>query len=350
MNLHVPQSVQTQNELKMLAAVSTQIISPRESKPIVSVVQDVTLGIYRITKDDVRVSEKQLFNLLMTNSRFNGILPKPYEINGKEESWSGKQLLSGIIPPTVNIKMANKHHNPDKVGGDKDNFVIVEQGQIIQGTFDKTIYQTRTAGLIHSVYNDNGQDETRNLFDNTQKLICDWLVYSGFSVGVSDLIVDDATKKEMNQVIDNMKVEVYDIMKKIHQGTFENKSIKSNNDFFEQEVNKLLNGAINKVGKIGLNNIDDNNRMINMVKSGSKGSAINIAQMISSLGQQNVDGRRISYGFDDRTLPHYTKYDDGPEARGFVESSFIEGLSPSEYFLHAIGGREGLIFNSIVSY
>ena len=123
-------------------------------------------------------------------------------------------------------------------------------------------------------------------------------------------------------------------MREIHEGTFKNESVKTNNDYFEQEVNKHLNDAIKTVGKIGLKNIGDDNRMINMVKSKSKGSAINIAQMISSLGQQNVDGKRILYGFDDRTLPHYTKYDDGPEARGFVESSFIDGLNPNEFFLN----------------
>ena len=42
--------------------------------------------------------------------------------------------------------------------------------------------------------------------------------------------------------------------------------------------------------------------MTNMIKSGSKGNAINIAQMVSCLGQQNVDGKRIPYGFTDRTL------------------------------------------------
>ena len=46
-----------------------------------------------------------------------------------------------------------------------------------------------------------------------------------------------------------------------------------------------------------------------MVNAGSKGSIINIAQMISCPGQQNVDGNRIPYGYDNRTLPHYTKFD-----------------------------------------
>jgi DNA-directed RNA polymerase beta' subunit len=86
-----------------------------------------------------------------------------------------------------------------------------------------------------------------------------------------------------------------------------------------------------------------------MVKSGSKGKETNIAQIMACVGQQNVDGKRISYGFSDRTLPHYTKYDDGPEARGFVENSFINGLSPQEVFFHAMGGREGLIDTAVKS-
>ena len=84
-----------------------------------------------------------------------------------------------------------------------------------------------------------------------------------------------------------------------------------------------------------------------MVKSGSKGKETNVAQMIACVGQQNVDGKRITYGFTDRTLPHFTKYDDGPEARGFVKNSFITGLSPQEVFFHAMGGREGLIDTAV---
>ena len=84
-----------------------------------------------------------------------------------------------------------------------------------------------------------------------------------------------------------------------------------------------------------------------MVTAGSKGNDLNIAQMISCLGQQNVDGKRIPYGFDNRTLPHFSKYDDSPEARGFVESSFIQGLTPAELFFHAMGGRVGLIDTAV---
>ena len=99
-------------------------------------------------------------------------------------------------------------------------------------------------------------------------------------------------------------------------------------------------------GKKVIRQLDKDNRMINMVSCGSKGSVINIGQMIACLGQQNVDGKRIPNGFTDRTLPHFSKYDDGPESRGFVESSFLEGLTPQEFFFHA-QGREGLIDTAV---
>ena len=69
--------------------------------------------------------------------------------------------------------------------------------------------------------------------------------------------------------------------------------------------------------------------------------------MIACVGQQNVNGKRIPYGFEDRTLPQFTKYDDTAKARGFVESSYINGLSPSELFFHAMGGRVGLIDTAV---
>ena len=77
------------------------------------------------------------------------------------------------------------------------------------------------------------------------------------------------------------------------------------------------------------------------------------------VGQQNVEGKRIPFGFNHRTLPHFIKDDYGPESRGFVENSYLAGLTPTEFFFHAMGGREGLIDtavktsetgNSIVQY
>eukprot|EP00953_Heterococcus_sp_UTEX-ZZ885_P009773 5728-Heterococcus_DN1.PRE.1 len=77
-----------------------------------------------------------------------------------------------------------------------------------------------------------------------------------------------------------------------------------------------------------------------MATAGSKGSFINISQILACVGQQNVEGQRIPYGFRHRTLPHFAKDDLGPESRGFVENSYLRGLTPPEFFFHAMGGRE----------
>ena len=350
MNVYVPQSLQTQQELIMLAAVPQQIISPRESAPIVSIVQDIALGVYRLTKSHVKLHEKQLFNILAPIIEGIKPIPKAHFAQGSAmQRWSGRQLLSTIIPPNISIHSANKFFDERKED-DSDNYVIIENGEIKQGTLDKSIYQARSKGLVHSIYNEYSADETRRFFDNTQQLICNWLVYSGFSTGISDMVVEQETLGKCDDIIKQMKVEVNEFITKVHKGEFDNKSTKNNADYFEQEVNNLLNRATKRVGDLTASQVDDKvNRMINMIKSGAKGSEINFAQMIGCLGQQNVDGARIPYGFDDRTLPHFTKFDDGAEARGFVQNSFIGGLTPQEFFFHAMGGREGLIDTAIKS-
>ena len=109
----------------------------------------------------------------------------------------------------------------------------------------------------------------------------------------------------------------------------------------------MLNTAISSAGKIGLKSLDAKNRMVNMVSAGSKGKTINIAQMIACLGQQNVDGKRIPNSYNNRSLPPLPQIRCKPEAKGFVESSFIGGLKPQEFFFHAMGGREGLIDTAV---
>jgi DNA-directed RNA polymerase beta' subunit len=347
MNIHMPQSIVTMNELVELAAVPTQIISPRECKPIIAIVQDVPLGVYRLTKSHVFLNQKMLFNLMSLNPRFAGYIPPPVKVENGVARWSGRQMLSTIIPKNINVRAPNKSFNG---ASDKENFVVIENGEIKQGIVDKLIYQNRTKGLIHSIFNECGPDETRMFFDNTQRICCDWLVNSGFSVGISDLIVNTDTNENLKKVIHEMKVKVYKMIADVHTGKFENRSISNNNDFFEEEVNKILNRASSEAGQHGLSTINDlTNRMMNMIKSQSKGNIINVAQMIACLGQVNVEGKRIPYGFQNRTLPHYTQYDDGPESRGFIQSSFVKGLNPQEFFFHSEGGREGLIDTAVKS-
>lgn len=347
MNMHVPQSVQTAMELRQLVHVPTQIISPGTNRPVIGIVQDTLLGANRFTKPDVYLTKHQMMDLLMWIKAYSGTLPPPDILADGDKHpvdlWSSHSVISMIIP---NVSMMKKNKQYDSVSTDQNN-VVIKDGVLQHGTFDKNILGTSNQGLIHVVTNDIGTHKTHELIDNIQNLITNWLLVTGFSVGVSDLVIDDDTLDQMKESIKEKKENVISLIKDVHMGVFENNTGKPNKDEFEYRINTQLNKAVNETGKLGIKQLLSNNRMVNMVKSGSKGSDINIGQMISCVGQQNVDDGRIPYGFTNRTLPHFHKYDDGVKARGFVQNSYLNGLDPDEFFFHAMGGREGLIDTAV---
>ena len=339
MNAHVPQSYEAATELAEIAAVPHQIVTPRHAKPLIGIVQDTLVGSYRMTHPHIELNRREFMNLMMWNKRFEGVVP----VAAKPGRWSGRQVLSQLLPP-INMDMGNGLYKDNK---SNENLVKIREGEVLQGIVDKDIFSRPSKGIVHTTYRDFGSKATVQLIDSMQNTVEQFLVYNGFSVGISDLIADEDTRKQMEEVVKKRKAAIEDILLQIHMDLFDNNTGKSNQQEFEDRVYSELNKATEESGKIGLGALSDENRLVAMVRAGSKGSNINIAQMLACVGQQAPEGRRIPYGFSDRTLPHYKKYDDGAEARGFVESSFIEGLTPQEFFFHAISGREGLIDTAV---
>jgi DNA-directed RNA polymerase II subunit RPB1 len=327
MNMHLPQTVQTMNELKDLAYIPYMIISQKDGVPIIGMVQDVLLGSYRISSDNVRLDAKAVSNLQMVNTMFNGKLPS----NTKQ--YSGKEIYSMILPPNINTEIKK---------------FKVENSLITSGKLNKHAFKGLSKGLIPLIYHDFGPKACKNFLDNTQRLICRWLMLDGFSVGMSDLIITEDHKAKIKEIVNDNKKKAYETLDKFRRGELVNNNIFDNEKFIENKLINIMNELNSGVQKVCMENLnDDTNRMINMVNSGSKGKESNVTQIMGCVAQIKVEGKRIPYGFTGRTLPHYTKYDDGPEARGFVENGFIEGLTPQEVFFHAMGGREGLIDTAV---
>ena len=69
--------------------------------------------------------------------------------------------------------------------------------------------------------------------------------------------------------------------------------------------------------------------------------------MIACVGQQAISGKRVPNGFDDRFLPLFSLHSKVPAAKGFVANSFYSGLTPTEFFFHTMGGREGLVDTAV---
>ena len=342
MNMHVPQSYEAATELEEIAAIPHNVVTPRHARPLIGVFQDSVVGSYRLTRPGNEFTRREFMNLMMKNKRYEGLLPVPRA----EGRFTGQQVLSQLLPP-LNINMPNKGYDKDKKADDPDNIVKIVQGDIKQGTVDGVVYMTPGKGIVHVLYNDYGPKETSMFLDSLQRVVEDYLVLDGFSVGISDLVADDKTGIEIAKVIAECKKQIEEIQFQVHSDIFENNTGKTNQQEFEDQAFGFLKQATKKASDAAKGSLSSENRLVAMINSGSKGDWINIAQMIACLGQQSIENKRIAYGFTDRTLPHYKKYDDGAEARGFIESSFIRGLTPQEFFFHAMSGREGLIDTAV---
>ena len=343
MNMHVPQNIAGEIELRHLAAIPWQLISPAGNSPIIGIFQDSMLGSYRFTRPAIEFNSRDAMNLLMM---FNNVNIK--KLLEKGENITNFDILSQILPP-MTMKFKTKLFEEKEDPTLSNNVLEIRNGEYLRGQMEKSVLGSSTKGIIHRICNDFGNMAAVKFIDDWQNIVTEYMKSSSFSVGVSDLIADKKTTTEIIQVITNQKMDVMSVINEVHLGTFKNITANSNHMEFETKVNNLLNKATEQSGKIARESLSKNNRFLMIVNSGSKGSLINISQMISCLGQQNVDGKRIPYGFDNRTLPHYNKYDDSPNARGFIENSYISGLTAPELFFHAMGGRIGLIDTAVKS-
>ncbi|KAL1315999.1 DNA-directed RNA polymerase II subunit RPB1 [Arachis duranensis] len=348
MNMHVPQSFETRAEVLELMMVPKCIVSPQSNRPVMGIVQDTLLGCRKITKRDTFITKDVFMNILMWWEDFDGKVPTP-TILKPEPLWTGKQVFNLIIPKQINLTRVSSWHNDSERGSitPGDTLVRIEKGELLTGTLCKKTLGTSTGSLIHVIWEEVGPDAARKFLGHTQWLVNYWLLQNAFSMGIGDTIADASTMEVINQTISKAKEEVKQLIRKAQEKNLDPEPGRTMMDTFENRVNQALNKARDDAGNSAQRSLSESNNLKAMVTAGSKGSFINISQMTACVGQQNVEGKRIPYGFIDRTLPHFTKDDYGPESRGFVENSYLRGLTPQEFFFHAMGGREGLIDTAV---
>lgn len=324
MNLHLPQSVAAETELLQLASVLRLIVSPRINAPIIQMVQDTLTGAFRISNPKVRIPEHAVMNIMAK-------LKRPLSAFKKTgEDHTGMDVISATFP------LMNFNER-----------VTIENGILKKGLLKKGAFNTPSEGVLHVLFNDFGHERCGQFINEVQSVVTKFNLHTGFSTGSSDLESNKETMEFVAATLAEGRRRVQEILTDVHAGKFFNNSGRSDGEELENQINQALKDVSAKISKRVMETMPRDNRLVQMVESGAKGSDLNITQMIALLGQQIIDSKRVQFTLQDRTLPHFTKFDDGAESRGFVESSFVQGLRPAEYFFHAMGGREGLIDTAV---
>ncbi len=230
---------------------------------------------------------------------------------------------------------------------ERDAYVRIIDGQLETGTIDKKAIGAFDGQIVHRIIRQYGMKRAADFIDDMTKLSIRSIMFDGFSFGIDD---EDLSKTEYGQIAEVLDGAVLDVQKRIRiyeDGQLEPMPGRTPEETLEMQIMQVLGKARDRTGEIAGRHLGLGNSAVVMAVSGARGSMLNLTQMAGCVGQQSVRGERIMRGYDDRTLPHFKKGDRGSDAHGFIKHSYKGGLNPTEFFFHAIGGREGLVDTAV---
>ncbi len=335
MNLHALQTEEARAEARVLMRVQEQILSPRFGENIIGAIQDHISGTYLLTHDNPHFTETQALDLLRA-TRVDE-LPDP---DGEDETgpyWSGRTVFSLLLPDGLDLEFTSS------TGGT----VIIEDGELIEGTIDEDAVGAFGGEIVDTIVKQYSETRARVFINEIAALAMRAIMHFGFSIGIDDESIPAVAEQQVDEAINSAYEQIDELIQTYRNGDLESLPGRTVDETLEMKIMQKLGKARDSAGEIADGHFSDDNPAVVMARSGARGSMLNLTQMAGCVGQQAVRGERINRGYEDRTLAHYEQDDLSAEAHGFVENSYRSGLTPREFFFHAMGGREGLVDTAV---
>ena len=355
MNMHVIQGEEARAEAEILMKVQENIRSPRFGGPIIGAIHDHISGNFLLTWKNPKLELDDATQVL-ARVGFKGQLPAIHEekdARGETRRFVyGRDLFSTLLPPGINLSFkANAcpggMGKEDAKKPENDFWVVIEDSQLKAGGIDKAAIASEKGKLLDHIARRYGNNEARKFLDKVTKVGNGFLTLRGFSTSIEDEDLPPEAAAEIAEKIKQTKVRVADLLKQYAKGDLPALPGRSVEETLEMEIMRETGQARDAAGETASRSLGMDNSAVLMARCGARGSMLNLSQMAGLVGQQAVRGKRIHRGYQKRTLPHFRWGDLGAEAKGFVGASYKSGLSPTEYFFHSMGGREGLVDTAV---
>uniref|UniRef100_G3NCF2 DNA-directed RNA polymerase subunit n=1 Tax=Gasterosteus aculeatus aculeatus TaxID=481459 RepID=G3NCF2_GASAC len=359
MNLHLPQTEEAKAEALVLMGTKANLVTPRNGEPLIAAIQDFLTGAYLLTLKDTffeRAKACQIVASILVgqDERVKVSLPRP-AIMKPMALWSGKQIFSLILKPNkdcpVKANLRTKGKQYCGKGEDlcsNDSFVVIHNSELMCGSLDKgTLGSGSKNNIFYILLRDWGQLEAANAMSRLARLAPVYLSNRGFSIGIGDVTPGQGLLKAKHDLLDEGYKKCDEYIEALDTGKLQQQPGCTAEETLEALILKELSVIRDRAGSACLRELDKSNSPLVMALCGSKGSFINISQMIACVGQQAISGSRVPNGFENRSLPHFEKHSKLPAAKGFVADSFYSGLTPTEFFFHTMAGREGLVDTAV---
>ncbi|ORY33097.1 putative DNA-directed RNA polymerase III largest subunit [Naematelia encephala] len=362
MNLHVPQTEEARTEALELMSVKKNLVTPRNGEPIIAAIQDFITASFLLSRRD-RFFDRQQFTQIcayLGDGDLKIDLPPP-TIWKPVRMWTGKQIFNLLMRPNkesrVLVNLEAKCKTPENPKAEdnfpldmspNDSYLVIRNSEIMCGVFDKnTVGDGKKNSVFGVILRDYGPDEAATAMNRLAKLAARWLATQGFSLGINDVIPGPQLQREKDQMVQKTYEVCDELIDLAKRGKLENAAGCDQDATLEQRISGQLSAVRGDAGSVCMKELSRHNAPLIMATCGSKGSTINVAQMVACVGQQIISGKRIPDGFQDRSLPHFRKKSRIPPSKGFVRNSFFSGLTPTEFLFHAISGREGLVDTAV---
>jgi DNA-directed RNA polymerase subunit A' len=343
MNMHVFQTDESRAEAKSLMRVQEHILSPRFGGPIIGAIHDHISGAYLLTRDGSNFTEEQAFQIIRKAK-----LPIPKR---KHRDWTGKEIFSLLLPENLNMQykaeICKKCDECMLKECEYDAYVVIEDGELVSGAMDEKAYGSFSGKILDTIMKEYGSNEARKFLDASTDLAISGIMKVGITTSTNDEEIPEEAKERIEAHLDSAEEKVDKLVEAYENDELEALPGRSLEETLEMKIMQVLGEARDKSGEIAESYFGMDNHSVIMATTGARASMLNLTQITACVGQQSVRGGRIDRGYIERTLPHFRKNELGAKARGFVHSSYKEGLDPIEFFFHAMGGREGLVDTAI---
>ena len=315
MAVHIPLSIESQLEARVLMMSTNNILSPSNGKPIIVPSQDMVLGIYYLSQSLEKKEKDSKPKGYFTNiteieqalengnislhsevfCRFETVNDKGEKILEKHKSTAGRFILSSILP---------KHH--------KIKFSLI----------DRILSKKQISEMIDYIYRYCGQKETVIFCDRIKNLGFKHAFKAAISFGKDDLIIPKTKEKLVNEAkkqIENYESQYSEGL--ITRGEKYNKVIDVWSKCTDLVANEMMK-EISSTTKTMSNDRIETNSVYMMANSGARGSA---AQMKQLAGMRGLIAKPS-----------------GEIIETPITANFKEGLTAMEYFNSTHGARKGL--------
>jgi len=322
MNIHVPQTEEAKAEAEILLDVDQNLMSPKNNTNLIGCIADATTGNYLLNLNELGKGDA---SQILYESGVSASFSK--------KNIEGKEIVSEVLPK---IDFSYKSKSSEEI-------LSINKGKVMSGVIDDKVVGVESGVLIRDMDAKIGRVKTLEAIRKIFALGTKYLSKHGFTISINDLKVNKKVADNTEKIIKDAEDKTKEIIDSYYKGTLEIIPGKTREETREIKIIQVLNEVRTKIGQIVKQEFPKDNPINSMILSGSGGNILNITQMACCVGQQSLWGKRIGIGYTNRTLSFFKEHDLSPQSKGFIQSPFMKGLKPYEFFFGAVTGRDSLM-------